>query len=455
MQLVKPDGIVGLLTPSGIYAGQIASRFFKLVSTNGRVDSLFDFENKKIFFKDVHGSFKFCAFIFGGEERSFDETKCSFFLRDTATIQDSNRCFSLTSADFARVNPNTGTAPIFRTSRDAELTSWIYEQHPVLVNRSTEQEIRVWPVKYRQGLFHSKNHSALFRRVDQLQKEGYYPVSGSRWKRGEELYLPLYEGKMVQMYDHRAASVITSESNIVRKAQPDPTLEEQYRDPSFSPRPRYWINNRDLPVNPEKPFILSFKEFTASTNGRTMIASLVPLVGCLDTLPVLLPEDDSFDASDSVCILANLNCFAYDYVTRQKVQDTHIKKYHLEQLPVITPADYDRQFGQTTARDLIRHHVLRLTYTAHDMAPFARDLGYDGPPFIWNEEERRHLRARLDALYFHLYRLSREDAAYILDTFPIVRRHDKAAFGHYRTKAMVLAYYNALAAGDTDIDVAV
>ncbi len=45
-------------------------------------------------------------------------------------------------------------------------------------------------------------------------------------------------------------------------------------------------------------------------------------------------------------------------------------------------------------------------------------------------------------------------AAYILDTFPIVRRHDKAAFGTYRTKEMVLAYYNALNAGDTDTDVA-
>ena len=123
--------------------------------------------------------------------------------------------------------------------------------------------------------------------------------------------------------------------------------------------------------------------------------------------------------------------------------------------PVIAPADYDRAFGATTARDLVRHHVLRLTYTAHDMAPFARDLGYHGPPFIWNEEKRRHLRARLDALYFHLYGLSRADAAYILDTFPIVRRHDKAAFGTYRTKDMVLAYYNALAAGDTDVDVAV
>ncbi|MCY3709960.1 MAG: hypothetical protein OXG26_13785 [Caldilineaceae bacterium] len=74
-------------------------------------------------------------------------------------------------------------------------------------------------------------------------------------------------------------------------------------------------------------------------------------------------------------------------------------------------------------------------------------------PFIWNDEERRHLRARLDALYFHLYGLSRKDAAYILDTFHIVRRHGKAAFGHYRTKELVLAYYNALATGDMEVAV--
>ena len=84
------------------------------------------------------------------------------------------------------------------------------------------------------------------------------------------------------------------------------------------------------------------------------------------------------------------------------------------------------------------------------MAPFARDLGYGGPPFVWDEEERRHLRARLDALYFHLYGLSRKDAGYILDTFPIVRREDKKAFGRYRTRDMVLAYMNALDAGDTE-----
>jgi hypothetical protein len=87
-------------------------------------------------------------------------------------------------------------------------------------------------------------------------------------------------------------------------------------------------------------------------------------------------------------------------------------------------------------------------YTAHDLEPFARDLGYDGSPFMWDEDDRRHRRARLDALFFHLYGLSRDDAAYILDTFPIVREDDEKVFSRYLTKDLVLAYMNAIAAGD-------
>ena len=152
-------------------------------------------------------------------------------------------------------------------------------------------------------------------------------------------------------------------------------------------------------------------------------------------------------------LTANLNAFALDFVARQKIQGQNLNLFILEQLPVIAPDDYDRQFGDKTAREIVREHVLELTYTAHDMEPFARDLGYEGPPFVWNEDDRRHLRARLDALYFHLYELSREDAGYVMDTFPIVRRDDEKRFGKYRTKEMVLAYMNALSAGDTGVGV--
>ena len=455
MSLIKPDGFVGLLTPSGIYADKTAARFFKSVSTGGQVGGLFDFENKRIFFKDIHASFKFCVLIFGGEERRFNQTECAFFLHNTKTIDDEDRCFPLTPDDFARVNPNTGTAPVFRSRRDANITRGIYERHPVMVDRSGSKKRRAWRVQFMQGLFNMTSDSDLFRTTAQLDEEGFYPIESNRWKKGEEVYLPLYEGKMVQAFDHRAASITNREDNLFRPGQPDRTLDEEYHNPAFSPRPRYWVSQQESDVVQSLQWLLAFKDITASTNVRTMIAAVVPQVGCGHTLPVLIPAECDFDGESAACLLANLNSFGFDYVARQKVQATHLMWYIVEQLPVIAPADYDRSFGTTTARDLVRDHVLRLTYTAHDMAPFARDLGYDGEPFIWDEEERRHLRARLDALYFHLYGLSRDAAEYILATFPIVRREDEAAFGTYRTRDMTLAYMNALEAGDTEAVVAV
>ena len=450
MSLIGRDGIIGLLTPSGIYADKTASRFFKSLSTSGRVGGLFDFENKKIFFKEVHASFKFCALIFGGEERQFDQTQCAFFLHDTETILCADRCFPLTTADFERVNPNTGTAPVFRNRNDAEITRRIYERHPVLVDRTGDGERRAWPVRFMQGLFNMTSDSHLFRTAEELDVDGFYPVEGNRWKKAEEIYVPLYEGKMVQAFDHRAASITNRKSNLFRPGQPVRTLEEEYRDPAFSPRPRYWVSQQESDVLQRVRWLLAFKDITASTNVRTMIAAAIPQFGCGHTLPVILPMENRFDAVDATCLLANLNSFGFDYITRQKIQANHLTWFIVEQLPVIVSAEYARKFGDTTARDLVGDHVLRLNYTAHDMAPFARDLGYDGPPFVWDEEERRHLRARLDALYFHLYGLSRKDAGYILDTFPIVRREDEKAFGRYRTREMILAYMNALEAGDTE-----
>lgn len=96
-------------------------------------------------------------------------------------------------------------------------------------------------------------------------------------------------------------------------------------------------------------------------------------------------------------------------------------------------------------RKLIVPRVLELTYTAWDLEGFARDCGYDGPPFRWDEERRFMLRCELDAAFFHLYGISQDDAAYIMDTFPIVRRKDEDKHGHYRTKDTILEIYAALA----------
>ena len=301
------------------------------------------------------------------------------------------------------------------------------------------------------------NDSDLFRTVEQLESYGFYPVEGNRWKRGDELYLPLYQGRMIQHFDHRANSVRVNPDNTHNPYLSEEVTEEQHADPGFLPVSEYWVPAQDVEdeIPRSRGYALGFRLIARPTDVRTVIASIGPWSGYGNSMPLFLPRDREFDGQQSAYLVANLNSFALDFVARQKVQGNNLNMYILEQLPVIAKDAYDTSFGDKTAGELVRDHVLRLTFTADDMFPFAQDLGYTGLPFTWNTEERRHLRARLDALYFLLYGLSRDDAGYILDTFPIVRRQDEKQFGDYRTKRLILAYINALAAGDTETEVKV
>jgi hypothetical protein len=187
-----------------------------------------------------------------------------------------------------------------------------------------------------------------------------------------------------------------------------------------------------------------------------MIAAAIPRSGVGNTLPLILAEDDAADyPTFAPLLLANLNSIAFDYVARQKVQSTHLNWYIVEQLPVLPGRFYDRAIGDMRADALVRDEVLHLTYTTTDMESFARDMGFEGDPFAWDEEDRLHRRCRLDALYFMMYGLDGDTAAYILDTFPIVREDDTERFGRYLTKDLILAYMRAFEAGDARSRVAV
>jgi hypothetical protein len=466
-RLVKPNGMVGLLTPSGIAADMSSSGFYKAIATGGHLKSLYDFENKKVFFPDVHASFKFCVMAFS-PSRTFKAAQCAFYLHSVGELANPDQCFPITAADFARVNPNTGTAPIFRTRRDMELTTAIYANAPVLVDKSGAEEVKAWPVKYAQ-MINMTSDSHLFRTREELEdSEGAWPIGGNRWQSAAGEWVPLYEGKMVQAFDHRAASVVINPDNLNRPARPLPATQEQSVDPDWLADPQFWIQPEEGLAS--APFSLCFKDVTAPTNVRTMIASLLPTGAAGNTVPLIDLELDKGETKGAkLALLAgNLNSLSFDFVARQKVQGQHLNWYIIEQLPVIPPDVYTRQFGPKSAAEIVREAVLELTYTAHDMAPFARDMGYvddNGevlPPFSWDEDRRLALRAKLDALYFILYGVfdpadrarSRDDVEYIYSTFPIVERQERAAHdGQYRSRDLCLSWINALLAGEPDAEI--
>ncbi len=464
--LVRPRGMVGLLTPSGIAADLSSSIFFREVATGGHMAGFYDFENKKVFFPDVHASFKFCAMI-ASPSRTFDTTRCAFFLHSLKAISDPERCFPMTASDFARVNPNTGTAPIFRTRRDMELTTAIYARVPVLIDRSGSEEVMSWAVNYSQ-MINMTSDSHLFRtRAELEENEGAWPIQGNRWQSEEGEWVPLYEGKMLQAFDHRAASVIVNPDNLHRPGQPRETSLEEHSDPNFVIEPRYWLSRNNLTEEGQRAYLLAYKRIGAPTNFRTFISALGPTAGYEVNANIIVPRDAE-DAAGHSKILSCLNSIPFDFVVRQKMQGQTLNWYIVEQLPVIPPDRYSRTFGPKTAAQIVCEAVLELTYTAHDMAAFASDMGHVDahgevlPPFPWDEERRLHLRAKLDALYFILYGIydpdnatqSREDVRYIYSTFPIVERQETTAWGTYRSRDLTLAWINALMAGQPDAEVA-
>ena len=457
--LVKPEGIVGLLVPSGIASDKTSAGFFRSVATEGRLRTLYDFENRRTrfdaapFFPDVDSRFKFCVFV-AGRAPSANDTNCSFFLQDVSELHDEDRRFSLAPADFGRVNPNTATAPVFRSRRDADLTTAIYRRLPVLVDRSSDQVTKTWPVKY-ERMFDMTNDSELFRTREELQKrEGAWPSGEGRFDSPTGEWLPLYEGKMVQAFDHRAASIVVNPANLHRPAQPEPATEAQHRDVDWLPEPQYWVAAAECGW-PSRTWVLGFKEITAPTNARTFIAAILPAVAFGNKIPILRPETPD---RHEWLLAANFNSTIFNFVTRQKIQGQTLNLYIIEQLPVV-PLDVfnGTRFGTKTAAEIVREAVLELTYTAHDMAPFATHLGYvddagePRTPFQWDRERRLHLCAKLDALFFHLYGVTdRDDVRYIWSTFPIVERQEVTAHGRYRSRDLCLAYMNVLAAGRPD-----
>src|SRR5580700_5786351 len=88
----------------------------------------------------------------------------------------------------------------------------------------------VWPLRYT-TMLHMTNDSARFYTEQELIAHGAYRVSGRRWEKGDAHWLPLYEGKMVQAYDHRAASVVLNSSNVSRPAQQEAATDIEHQDP--------------------------------------------------------------------------------------------------------------------------------------------------------------------------------------------------------------------------------
>lgn len=494
--LLTPTGRAGIIVPTGIATDDSTKTFFGDLSTQRQLISLFDFENREAIFPGVHRSYKFSLLTMGATTQSI---QFLFFATNVAHLSDPARSFSLNPDDISLINPNTRTAPIFRTSQDAELTKKIYRKTPVLIDERQEakgkrqagdDDDNPWGVRF-MAMFHMANDSHLFRNVP------------------DEGLVPLYEAKLLHQFTHRWATYEGQKGKGKRQnaeAQSRDLNAAELADPTVSITPRYWVPTdavtERLAGRWERGWLLGFRDITNATNERTAIFSLLPRVGVNHKAPLIMLDFED-TATQTTFFLSCVNSLVFDFVTRQKVGGTNLAFFILKQLPVLPPDRF-------TPADIayIVPRVLELVYTAWDIKAFAEDVWEEvkrqkeegksveerawaegllrelmqrnrasqalrepplAPlpsdpvdpfafclvPFTFNEARRAELRAELDARVARLYGLTRDELRYILDpadvygpdfpgeTFRVLKEKEIRLYGEYRTRRLVLEAWDA------------
>jgi hypothetical protein len=315
----------------------------------------------------------------------------------------------------------------------------------VLIDETKTSDGNPWGAYYLR-LVHFGDHSSELYDQDRATCEGFVK-RGQRWIRGEKRLLPVWESKLTNAYCLHYATFISGDRTSELTDQSDPSKQTH----------RYWVSEDFfaslLGKYPAQPsWLLGYRDVARATDERSVIALALPL----EPASIKQPTLGWNIAHPGFALLANMNSLTLDFVARQKLGGISLSFFILKQLPILPPEYYSE-----ARLTFISPRVLELTYVSDSLAPFARDLGYEGPPFAWDEDRRAHLRAELDAFYARAYGLARDELRYILDptdvkgpdypseTFRVLKEKEIRQFGEFRTRRLVLEAWDRMEADGT------
>jgi hypothetical protein len=448
--IIDSRGMTGIIAPTSLITDYTYRGFFSYMMNNNLLRRVIDFSNKKGLFPAVDSNQKFCLLTLGAGQTP---PRFSFGLVEPERSREPENAIMITLDDIKLVNPNTETCPAFQSTRDAALIKRLYQNVPILKHeerdQSNEWDLDMWT------MFHMANDSSYFIDAEKEQTS----------VRDSDPLLRLYEGKMIQQFDHRFSHAGKPSKNLGVRGTADHLSDKEKADPDCFAATRYLVPLSEVQKRAhDYKWFIGYREIGGVVaNIRTMVASVVPLVAVGNK--ILLFGVKTL-RSLAAGLLANLNSFIFDYILRQKMSGISLSFYIVKQIPALCPASYSQQLPWAESESLEKWttvRVLELAYTAWDLEYFARDCRWNGPPFYWNKERRFLLCCELDATFFHLYLGAEDDwckgpqdlvrafstprhaVEYIMETFPIVKRKDEKEYGEYRTKRVILEIYDEMA----------
>ncbi|MFF3912866.1 Eco57I restriction-modification methylase domain-containing protein [Streptomyces sp. NPDC001852] len=449
-QLIGPGGMAGLVLPTGIATDKTTSEFFSDLVEKRQMVTVLDMENEEKLFPAVHNQYRFSLFTMAGRELAERYPVVRLAFRARRPDQLDAREFTLDAEGFERINPNTRTAPVCESWEHLRVLTGVHERVPLLrrtVPGGPADPWKLGPAPFMRMCEDTKS----FRKLEVLAVE--CSQAGTVFSDGGDRFLPLYEGRMLHHYDSRFATYENATQAQINKGTLPRLDTSAHRDPAALPLPRHWVAESEvehkLAEDLSKPrrawphgWLMGWRDVCRASDERTVIASVLPRTAVGHKFPLMFPTQGP------ELLLANLSSRVLDFAAKQKYAGASLVYFVLEQLPVLPPAVYDLSAPWTDdapLADWIRPRVLELTYTSYEMAPWAKYLGDDGAPFVWDEERRFLIRAELDAAYFHLYGIERADVDLVLDSFRAFRNKQPELFEE--TKKEIVRVYEAMAEG--------
>jgi len=492
--LVNSDGRSGMVVKSGIYSSDISSKLFSYLVGSHRIIALFDFQNTNSLFTDVGDCERFSLLIIAGCPRPKNNMEFAFYCKTVNEILE--KSFEMTLEDFNLLSPNTGKAPILGNKSDRNLLLKIARQFPIIEEISNNKNY--WSLEFG-TLFHASGASKHFCTKEELIEKDYELQPSMHFIKDNNLdYLPFFEGKYIQQYDHRFSSFENISRNLRFGRKPgtyNPSLGQK-QNPYYEIEPRYWIDKKTANERIEYKLSITDYYFAARrvtnviSNTRTVMACIMPGLPANDMIISFNIKKfrNRFDyACKCLLLLSLFNSIPFDYSARLKVSENLLKSVLYEiPLPIPKNLGYNPDDISPLAIEIIST-AFELTYTSHALLDLADDLWktpninfkkniieqklisdnfsnipnneiekssydvfknshkYPFPPYVWDYDRRFQLQTKLDAIISHLYNLKYDELAYILDTFPIARRKDEEQFNEYHTKRVILEKFDTLA----------
>jgi hypothetical protein len=444
-QAINPNGRAGMILPNGLVTGFTYREFLRHLLNTKTLASFYGFENEDKLFKSVHNETKFGLITVTGTRYSVEQPWFTSHIRQPKQINDPERRYALTINEIEAINPNTLNLPAFRWAKDAEVTASIYKAAPVLVRKHPDGRIEnPWQVNFK-TLFHMSGASGDF-----LDHQDIAPLIVERrgalakLQDGRQVY-PLYEGKMLWLFDHRYGTYKGQTEKQANKGVLPRVTDAEHNDPRHRIQPRYWIDSRladgALGEEANRSWLLAWRD--VGPLERTFIVTPLPKCAAGNTVFLLCPGQEPLD---NVALSAILGSLVVDYSARQK--SNRMNYFVVEQIPALTietlriPNPY---LGEAP-RSWLGQRALELCYTNEELAPFAAELGREHPPFRWQPDRRSLLQAEIDAAVLHLYGLNKSQAKWLLDSFTVLRKYEEGDLGEFRTKRLVTEIYDQISA---------